>query len=172
MSRCFNGHRRERPNCAGCHHAHHVMQIGKVVNGRLVPPVVRGPDECTLCHEARHQAPVTGCPQCDGTFEDRVREAMDAAQPIRDEIWGLRFLHWFVGWRGRLAGWFGLLAGIGLGDWFERSDGSTNWFEFVLSAGSISVMQWAIKRKIARRERLLPRLGPRGELDYESDAAL
>lgn len=170
MPKCFNGHRRERAGCAGCHHAFHVTEPGKVSGGRIVPPVVTGPNECDLCHDARHQVPAPGCPHCEGRYEDIVRVAMDASQPVRAEIWGLRFLQWLIGWQARVTGWLTLIVGVVIGDWFQRADGSSNWIQAVAVFVSVPLAQWAIKRRIAQRERLLPRLGPKGEIVYGSDS--
>jgi hypothetical protein len=169
LPKCFNGHRRERPGCAGCHHAFHVVAPGKVVEGRLVPPAVKGPNECELCHNARHHTPVSGCPQCEGRFEDIVHGAMVASQDVRTEIWQLRFLRWFIGWQAGVAGWLGLMAGVTFGDWWQRPDGSYDWFKAVVAFVSIPLVQWAIRRRIAKRERLLPRLGPTGDIVYGTD---
>jgi hypothetical protein len=169
MLKCYNGHRKEHIGCAGCHHAFHVVRPGKISEGRLVMPVVNGPMECPLCHGVLHHTPVSGCPQCEGRFEEVLREAMIAAKPVRMEIMQLQFLRWFVSWQARLAGWFGLLAGKGIADWFERSDGSTNWLSLLLASASIPLIQWAIRKRIAKRERLLPQLSPKGEIVYDSD---
>ena len=169
MTRCFNGHRTERPGCVGCHHAHHVVEPGKVADGGLIPPVVRGPLTCSLCHEARHLHPVVGCAQCDVSYKETVRMAMEAAEPIRQELWGLRFQHWFVGWQARMAGWFWIIAGSTIWDWFERPDGSYNWLEAILSFASVPLVQWPLRKAIERRERMLPSLGPHGEIVYGAD---
>lgn len=165
-TKCFNRHRRERLGCVGCHHAFHVIKPGEVTGGVLQPPRVKGPDFCSLCHEARHPTPVPGCPHCEEGFPDRLTIAMDAAKPIRHEIHQLQFMHWFVGWQARVTGWFGLAAGITWADWFERADGSRNWFAIIFWLASVPIAQWAISRRIARRERLLPSLGPNGEIVY------
>jgi hypothetical protein len=169
MTKCFNGHRWPHRGCAGCHHAFHVVEPGKVSDGRLVPPLVRGPLSCELCHLARHQVPVSGCPQCAGRFEDSVHQAMVATQGVRQEIWGLRFLGWMIGWPPRIVGWLGLLIGGGLGDWFQRSDGSQNWFAFLVAAVLVPLAQWGIRRGIRRRRQMLPRLTPKGEIVYGPD---
>ena len=171
MRKCYNGHRKERKGCAGCHHAWHVVEPGKVTNGRLVLPLVKGPNECPLCHRSRHRTPVIGCMQCQDRYEDVLHEAMDAAQPVRTEIIQLQFLRWFVGWQSRLAGWFGLLAGTRIADWFKNADGSQNWFELLVAAAAVPLIQWAIRRRIAKRERLLPQLGPKGEIVYGEELA-
>jgi hypothetical protein len=168
MLKCYNGHRWDHAGCAGCHYAFHVVTPGTVAGGRLVPPEVDGPKDCVLCHDARHQVPVLGCLLCEESFKDSVHKAMAATKEVRQEIWGLRFLHWFVGWHTRVAGWLTLLAGGGWGDWFRRSDGSQNWFQPLLLAALIPLVQWLIRRRIARRRGLLPRLGPKGEVLYGS----
>lgn len=169
MQKCFNGHRRGRQGCVGCHHAFHVVEPGKVVGGRLVPPVVSGPSDCDLCHEARHQEAVPGCPRCEAKFDDILEGAMEASQPVRTEILQLHFLHWFVGWQARVAGWFCLMAGVTLGDWFQRSNGSQDWLKALLSFAAIPLVQWGIRKRISQRERLLPRLGPNGEIVYGTE---
>jgi hypothetical protein len=95
---------------------------------------------------------------------------MDASQPIRGEIWGLRFLQWFIGWQARVAGLFGLIAGVAIGDWFQHPDGSQDWVKAIVAFVSLPLAQWVISRRIARRERLLPRLGPKGEIVFGSDS--
>lgn len=95
--------------------------------------------------------------------------AMQASKPVRTEVWGLRFMHWFIGWQATLAWWLAILAGANLMDWFRRSDGSFGWLETLFYMGAIPVIQALIRRTIARRERLLPSLGPRGEIVYGHD---
>jgi hypothetical protein len=96
---------------------------------------------------------------------------MDASQPIRAEIWGLRFFQWLIGWQARVTGWAALVVGVAVGDWFQRADGSSNWVQAVVAFVSVPLAQWAIKRRIANREKLLPRLGPKGEIVYGSDSS-
>jgi hypothetical protein len=171
MRKCFNGHRKERRGCAGCHHAWHVVAPGTVADGELKPPVVNGPDDCAMCHRMRHRALVDGCTQCEELFDDVLHDAMVAAKPVRSEIMELQFLHWFVGWQSRLAGWFGLIAGTQVADWFKNADGSQNWFQLFLAVSAVPLIQWAIKRRIDKRERLLPQLGPKGEIVYGEEPA-
>jgi hypothetical protein len=64
----------------------------------------------------------------------------------------------------------GLIAVFAIGDWFERPYGSTDWVKAVVALVSVPLAQWAIRRRIAHRERLLPRLGPNGEILYGSDS--
>jgi hypothetical protein len=94
---------------------------------------------------------------------------MVASQPIRTEIWHLRFLRWFVGWQASVAGWLGLLAGVTLGDWFQRPDGSYEWIKALLFFASIPLIQWWIRRRVAKLEWFLPRLGPKGDIVYGGD---
>lgn len=167
--RCFNGHWRDKPGCAGCHHIRHVVEPGQVADGKLVAPIVIGPEDCDMCHRARHQIAVPGCPLCETKFSDVVREAMEPSMPIRSEIATLQFWHWFIGWKSWMAGWLLLLAGVGFGDWFVHSDGSTDWFQTVLALASIPVAQWAIRGMIRQKSRMLPRLNARGEIVYGED---
>lgn len=171
LRRCFNGHRSEKAGCAGCHHAFHVVQPGKILNGRLVPPVVKGPNECDICHRARHPRPVPTCSFCEGGFAESLELAMSASSEARRQIWSLRFLHWFLGWQASVAGWLTMLAGTTVWDWFQRPDGSVDWLKAAVAFAAIPAAQWAIKRAIARKQKLLPRLGPHGEIVFGDDDA-
>lgn len=169
LRKCFNGHTFDHPGCAGCHHAFHVVEPGRIDGGRLIAPVVDGPDECDLCHRARHPKPVDGCPLCDAGFNERVAIAMAAAKPFRQEMWSLRFVSWFIGWQTWVASWLAFLAGGSIWDWFERADGSRDWLKALIVFASVPIAQWLIRRKVARDERMLPRLGKNGEFLFGDD---
>jgi hypothetical protein len=170
LRKCFNGHVTHHPGCAGCHHAFHVIEAGRIEDGRLVSPVVDGPGDCALCHRARHASPVDGCPQCEGGFSERLEVAMLAAKPFRQEMWSLRFVGWFLGWQMWLASWLTMLAGGTMWDWFRRADGSQDWLKAGIAIAAVPILQWFIRRKVARDERMLPRLDGKGHIVYGGDS--
>lgn len=169
MTECFNGHTSDRPGCRGCHFAFHVLEPGRVAEGRLIPPVVDGPEDCDLCHEARHDVPAEGCPRCAGRFAETLALAMKASQPVREEVLGLKFHHWFLGWQATVTGWLAVIAAGVYGDWFRNPDGSIDLLQEAAFIFGIPLMQWVIRRQIRRKERLLPTLGPRGEIVFGDD---
>jgi hypothetical protein len=166
LRKCFNGHTTEHVGCVGCHHAFHVLEPGRIVEGRLVPPVVNGPNECEICHRSRHPKPVPTCSFCEIGFDESLEMAMRASAGARREMWGLRFLHWFVGWQASVAGLLAMLAGTTVWDWFQRADGTFDWFKAAIAFAAVPAAQWALKRAMARKQKLLPRLGPHGEILY------
>lgn len=169
MTRCFNGHTTDRPGCPGCHHAFHVVRQGRVEGGRLLPPVVNGPEECNLCHEARHTRPVAGCRRCEGAFAETLALAQEAAAPVRNRILELKMAGWMLGWQATLAGWVTILAGGAWGNWFQRPDGSNDFVKQAFVIFGIPAVQWVIRREVRRRERMLPRLDPTGQIVYGDD---
>lgn len=170
MGRCYNGHNIDHPGCSGCHHAFHVKQLGHVEGGRLIQPIVEGPEGCDLCHEARHAVAVRGCPRCDAQFPSLVAQAQQAAAPMRQRIVQMRIASWMLGWWVTLAGWLTVIAGGTWGDWFARSDGSNDWVKQGMVMIGIPLVQWAMRREIRRKERQLPRLSPTGEIVYGEPA--
>jgi hypothetical protein len=163
---CFNGHTEPRVGCAGCHHAFHVISPGSVTGGELIPPRVDGPLECPLCHAALHPTAVDGCSICSARFPSTLEVAMKASQETRTQIISLELLRLLVGWKVRIGGWIALFTGRAFGDLFARPDGSTEWATMLVALVAVPAVQWLLGRAIARRERLLPRLGPEGNITY------
>lgn len=170
MSRCFNGHIVEVPRCEGCHHVWHVVRPGEVSDGVLKPPVVKGPEDCDLCHEARHHVPQRGCLRCAGSAADAMITAIRAAQPIREEIIQLRAASWLLSWRVGVASALGLLGGGAAGGYFEGADRGERFVAWVVGAFTVPVIQFLIRRSVEHKERRLPRLGPTGEIVYGEGA--
>jgi hypothetical protein len=170
MVKCFDGHTSDHPGCIGCHYAFHVKQPGKVEGGKLVPPVVDGPEECELCHHARHSKPVPGCPRCDAAFVANLAGAELAARPARQEIAGLKALNWILGWRGMAISWLAILGGGAAGGWFRRPNGSANLAGEVFFIFGVPLVQWRLRRQIRRRRRQLPQLTPTGEIVFGDEA--
>lgn len=133
-----------------------------------MPPQVNGPEECDLCHEARHQDLVPGCPRCDAALPSIVAMVQKSAAPMRARILELKMASWLLGWQATLAGWLAILLGGSWGDWFSRPDGSHDWIKQAFLILGIPLIQWGIRREIKRRERQLPRLTPTGEIVFGS----
>ena len=91
---------------------------------------------------------------------------MQASADARRQIWSLKFLYWFLGWQASIAGWLAMLAGTTVWDWFQRPDGSFDWLKAAVAFAAVPVAQWIIKRGIAKKQKLLPQLGPHGEIVY------
>lgn len=166
MRHCFNGHETEHPGCAGCHHLYHVVRAGRVEGGVLIPPQVNGPEECDMCHEARHQNPMPGCSRCEAVFPELVAMVQKDAAPLRARIMEMKMASWLLGWQATLGGWLLLLAGGSWGDWFTRPDGSHDWLKQAFLVFGIPLIQWGIRREIKRKEKQLPRLSPTGEIVF------
>lgn len=165
-ARCFNGHAAEVDRCEGCHHRFHVIRTGRVEGGQLLPPKVKGPLDCVLCHQARHPAPVRGCAICGDRAGDQMIAAMKASQPIRDEIVGLQMQSWLLSWKSGLASFLLWMTGGSAAGQFEGAGRFQRFFGWILMASAIPVAQWMIKQQIRKREKLLPKLGPTGEIIY------
>lgn len=104
---------------------------------------------------------------------DNLAAAEKAAEPVRQEIALLKLRSIALSWQATAAAWIGILAGAGWGDWFRSADGSTDFLKEVFWIVGVPVSQWIIRREIRRRERMLPRLSPTGEIVYgaeETDA--
>ena len=169
-TRCFNGHVHETQGCEGCHHRYHVVRQGRVEGGSLLPPDVKGPEACLLCHQARHATPVKGCPICGHRIGYSMISAFKAAQPVRDEIMGLKLQSWLLSWRAGLANFLVWIGGGSAAGQFEGAGRFQRFFGWVMMASAIPVAQWMIKRQIRKKERLLPKLGPSGEIVFGEGA--
>lgn len=163
--KCYNGHSIDTPACIGCHHRFHVLEQGKVEGGRIVPPVVDGPESCDLCHDARHHVPVRTCPRCAYSILDAVLVAEKSAAPIRQEIMLLRLEHWALGWPTTILGWIATLLGGNAVGWFG-TDNPNDSFKALALFVAIPFFQWILRLEIKRRRRLIPRIGPGGEITY------
>jgi protein-S-isoprenylcysteine O-methyltransferase Ste14 len=95
---------------------------------------------------------------------------MSAATSYRREMWGLRFVNWFLGWQAWLGSWLVILAGGSVWDWFQRADGSRDWLKGAVVFATVPVTQWLIRRRISKDERMLPRLSSGGEIVYGADS--